>query len=198
MEAAARANEITASAVSQQDLYDKLAYCQQCHGSSAKGFRGYYPIPRLAGQQPGYLVNQLRAFAEQRRLNNIMFKVSCTLSPAMIAALATNFHDLNPKPFGDAPTNLATGGKKIYEEGLPSANVPSCTSCHGQDAKGEGHIPRLAGQLSDYISDKLTNWDKERGQDPANPDTSGMMQPIVRGLSRSQIKAVAAYLSNLE
>jgi cytochrome c553 len=56
----------------------------------------------------------------------------------------------------------------------------------------------LAGQLPDYISNKLANWDKERGQDPSNPDSSTMMQPIARSLTDDQIKAVAAYLSELE
>src|SRR6516162_9963559 len=89
----ARANDLGASAVSKQDLQDKSAYCEQCHGSSARGFRGYYPIPRLAGQQAEYLKNQLQAFAEGRRKNNIMLNVSRTLSPAMIDALAANFQN---------------------------------------------------------------------------------------------------------
>ena len=45
---------------------------------------------------------------------------------------------------------------------------------------------------------KLTNWSKERGQDPANPDTSAIMEPIAHGLSAAQVAAVAAYLSYLE
>jgi cytochrome c553 len=45
---------------------------------------------------------------------------------------------------------------------------------------------------------KLTNWDKERGQDKAKPDTSAIMGPIAHNLSEAQIKAVAAYLSFLE
>jgi cytochrome c553 len=45
---------------------------------------------------------------------------------------------------------------------------------------------------------KLTNWDKERGQDKANPDNSAIMGPIAHNLTDVQIKSVAAYLSNLE
>ena len=45
---------------------------------------------------------------------------------------------------------------------------------------------------------KLTNWDKERGQDKAKPDTSAIMGPIAHNLSEAQVKAVAAYLSFLE
>jgi cytochrome c553 len=56
----------------------------------------------------------------------------------------------------------------------------------------------LASQLPDYISNKLTDWDKERGQDPGDPDSSTMMQPIARSLTDAQIKAVAAYLSELD
>jgi len=93
---------------------------------------------------------------------------------------------------------LAAAGKKIYEEGIPSAEVPPCASCHGPDAKGADAFPRLAGQLHDYVFRKLTNWDKERGQDKANPDTSAIMQPIAHNLTEAQIRAVAAYLSYLE
>lgn len=195
---AARANDKDTAAVSQRDVQAKLAYCEVCHGVSAQGFHGYYPIPRLAGQQTEYLQNQLQAFVEHRRTNNIMFNVGHVLSPAMIAALTTNFKDLDPKPLGGGPKDLVASGKKIFDEGIPAANVPACSSCHGPDAKGNGPFPRLAGQLFDYVSSKLTNWDKERGQNPAKPDTSAIMQPIAHNLTEPQIKAVAAYLSYLE
>ena len=117
---------------------------------------------------------------------------------ALVAALAANFHDLDPKPLGGAPKDIVAAGKKIFEEGISSGNVPPCASCHGPDAKGNGLFPRLAGQLFDYTSSKLTNWDKERGQDPKNPDNSAIMEPIAHGLNEAQIKAVAAYVSYLE
>ena len=67
-----------------------------------------------------------------------------------------------------------------------------------REAKGDGQFPRLAGQLPDYVFKKLTNWSKERGQDPAKPDTSAIMEPIAHGLTEPQIKAVAAFVSSLE
>jgi cytochrome c553 len=155
-------------------------------------------MPRLAGQQTEYFENQLHAFIEHRRENRFMFQVAHVLTPEMLAALAAHFHDLNPKPIGGAPKELVTTGQKIYEEGVPSAEIPACANCHGADAKGNGPFPRLAGQLHDYIFRKLVNWSKERGQDPANPDTSAIMEPIAHSLSEPQVKAVAAYLSNLE
>jgi|ERR1019366_10293200 cytochrome c553 len=116
----------------------------------------------------------------------------------MLTALATSFHDLNPKPLGGGPKELVSTGKKIYEEGIPSADVPPCASCHGPEAKGDGEFPRLAGQLHDYIFNKLTNWSKERGQDPQKPDASAIMQPIAHSLTEQQVKAVATYLNYLE
>ncbi len=185
--------------VSKQELQGKLAYCENCHGAAAQGFHGYYAIPRLAGQQPEYLKNQVEAFVERRRTNNIMFNVSHVLSPAMLSALAESFHDLNPKPLTSAaPNELVAAGKKIYDEGLPDRDVPPCASCHGPDAKGDGQFPRLAGQLPDYIFNKLTNWDKERGQNPSKPDASAIMRPITHNLTEQQIKAVAAYLNHQE
>jgi cytochrome c553 len=196
--AAGRAEDKGTAAVSTQDLQAKIQYCKTCHGLSGQGFRGAFPMPRLAGQQPEYLENQLRAFIERRRTNPIMFNVAHVLSPAMLPALASHFKDLNPKPLGGAPIELTAAGKKIYEDGVPNADIPPCASCHGPEAKGDGQFPRLAGQLHDYIFRKLVNWDKERGQDPANPDTSAIMEPIAHNLNESQITAVAAYLSHLE
>jgi cytochrome c553 len=184
--------------VSSKDLEAKIQYCKTCHGLSGQGFRGAYPMPRLAGQQPEYLENQLRAFIERRRTNPVMFNVAHVLSPSMVTGLATYFKDLNPKPLGGAPTELAAAGKKIYQEGVSGADIPPCASCHGPEAKGQDAFPRLAGQLHDYILRKLVNWSKERGQDPAKPDTSAIMEPIAHGLTEPQIAAVAAYLSYLE
>jgi cytochrome c553 len=184
--------------VSKHELEGKIAYCETCHGFSGQGFRAYNPIPRLAGQQTEYLKNQLKAFVERGRTSNIMYNVSHVLSPAMLTALATNFNHLDPKPLGGAPKELVASGKKIFEAGISESNIPPCASCHGPDAKGNGPFPRLAGQLHDYVFSKLTNWSHERGQNPAKPDTSAIMEPIAHGLTEPQIKAVAAYLSYLE
>ena len=188
-----------ADKVSSSELQAKLTYCENCHGASAQGFHGYYPIPRLAGQQPEYIKNQMEAFIERRRTNNIMFSVAHVLSPALLDALTESFHDLNPKPLtASAPGELIAAGKKIYEEGVSKSDVPPCAGCHGPEAKGDGQVPRLAGQLSDYIVNKLTNWTQERGRKPETPDASAIMQPIAHSLTEQQIKTVSAYLNQLE
>ena len=179
-----------------QSFQAKVEYCKTCHGLSGQGYYGYFAMPRLAGQQPKYLENQLRAFVERRRTNPVMSNVAHSLSPSMVAALAAHFRDLNSKPMGGAPKEHVATGKTIYQEGLPDSNVPACSACHGPEAKGQDEIPRLAGQLFPYTVKELTNWNRERGQGSGN-DTSAIMVPTAHNLTQSQIAAIAAYLSYL-
>jgi cytochrome c553 len=192
------AEDARKDAVADKQVQAKLQYCKVCHGVSAQGFRGFYPIPRLAGQQPIYLENQLQAFIEHRRTNNVMFNVAHSLSPSMVTALAANFNTLNPPPLGGAPRQLVATGGKIFQDGLPDQDIAACAACHGPDAAGAGLIPRLAGQLYPYVIDKLVNWGKERGQNPKIPDTSAIMSPVAHSLNKPQIEAVAAYVSTLK
>jgi cytochrome c553 len=131
----------------------------------------------------------LQAFIGRRRTNPVMFNVAHVLDPAMVKALSEYFKDLNPKPLGGGPKELVPEGKKIYEERMPSANIPPFASCHGPDAKGAEAFPRLARQLYGYIFRKLTDWEKERGQNKDKPDNAAIMQPIAHDLTAEQIKA---------
>jgi cytochrome c553 len=183
---------------SQRDLQAKLEYCKTCHGISGQGYRGSIPIPRLAGQQAEYLENQLRAFIERRRENKFISQVVTALNPTMLPALAAHFTELNPKPIKGATTDLVPIGKKLYEEGLPETNIQPCAMCHGPEARGHGDVPRLAGQLPDYVAKTLLNWSKERCRDQTKPGPSLIMEPIANSLKQPQITALAAYLNHLE
>ena len=128
-----------------------------------------------------------------------MFNVAHVLSPAMLDALTENFQNLNPKPLTKACSRGAHCGR---QENLRRGNselrrsaVRRMSWARGQ---GRGSVSASSGQLSDYVADKLTNWANERGQNPANPDTSAIMAPIAHSLNQQQIKAVAAYLNHLE
>ena len=177
-------------------LEAKILYCKTCHGLQAQGYRGYLPMPRLAGQQPQYLENQLRAFIERRRTNPVMANVAHVLTPAMVSGLAAHFENLDPPPIGGAPRHSLAQGKEIFENGLPESNVPACSACHGAEGKGQNEIPRLAGQLYEYAVAQLSGWSKVRGQGTA-VDTSAIMAPTAHNLTHSQIEAVAAYVSTL-
>src|SRR5260370_19924100 len=97
------------------------------------------------------------------------------LSADMQTALAEYFSDLEVRPLRSAPKQGSDIGKRIYDDGIPEANIPACAACHGPQAEGEGQNPRLAGQLYAYTVKELANWDKDR-----RSETAAIMSPIVR------------------
>jgi cytochrome c553 len=194
---AACADDNDGSSFSRGELRGKIGYCTDCHGTSGQGYFGFYTMPRLAGQTPEYLVNQLRAFAERRRDGGLPIKLSRihSIRPGLRMALANHFSGLNPKTMGRGPSELVGSGRKIYQEGVPDANVPACAACHGPQAQGSGPTARLAGQLYRYTRKQLSTWSKGRGSD--NEQTA-IMQTIANTMSKQQIDAVAAYLNSLK
>jgi len=197
--AAGRADGAARGGVSKGGVGAKIEYCKDCHGLSGQGYHGYLVMPRLAGQNPEYIENQLRAFMARSREKGLFINMARIhgTNPEMQTALAAHFRDLNPPPFGGAPRHRVAAGKQIYEDGIPESNVPACTACHGPEARGQGIIPRLAGQLYQYTVTELTRWDKDRAQSSAADQTTAVMLPIAHNLSQSQIEALAAYLSYL-
>ncbi len=177
-------------------IHSKAEYCTSCHGLSGQGYRGYLPIPRLAGQQGEYFENQLTAFEESKRekIKGLRMSKVHQLSAGTRAQLAAYFQDLHARPAGGGSKSLEGTGKKIFEEGIPEANVPACSACHGPDAMGVGVNPRLAGQLYPYVVKELANWSKER---QADEGTAAVMAPIAQSMNKAQIEAVASYLSRL-
>lgn len=182
------------------EVKDKLEYCKNCHGDHAQGFEGYYTAPRLAGQPVQYLENQFEALAKHRRDDPIaqqfMWPGIESVPLSMRNAIAHHFSGLNPPPADGGPRQLVERGRKIYEEGVPEANVPACAACHGPDAHGNDQIPRLAGQFYSYVVLQLENWGKGyRAKNPVSPSETNTMQPIATSMTKEQMKAVAAYLS---
>jgi hypothetical protein len=106
--------------------------------------------PRLAGQQSEYLERQLRAFADWRRWNPVMFNVARVLNPSMQSELAAHFKDPNPKPLAGAPRELMAMGETIYEEGISDAGIAPCSS-RGTDRLQESNFARSNPDLSRQI-----------------------------------------------
>ena len=69
----------------------KASMCMGCHGSTAGG-NGQFP--RLAGQYPEYLVQQLKAFKNGSRKSGPMQAITSTLTETDIKALAAYFRSL--------------------------------------------------------------------------------------------------------
>jgi len=69
----------------------KAAMCQGCHGAKVEG-NGQFP--RLAGQHPDYLVQQLKAFKAGSRKSGPMQAITANLSEDDFKALAAYFGSL--------------------------------------------------------------------------------------------------------
>jgi len=123
------ASEISDRLVADGYLRGKIQYCTYCHGSSGQGYRGYYSMPRLAGQTPEYFVNQMRAYAARQRKNKYMYSAAHGLSPTTLSALARHFAGLHPGANGLGSRGLSDEGRQIYQEGLPNSNIPACAAC---------------------------------------------------------------------
>ena len=69
----------------------KAAMCQGCHGAAAAG-NGQFP--RLAGQHPDYIAQQLKAFKDGSRKSGPMQAIVANLSEDDFKALAAYFGSL--------------------------------------------------------------------------------------------------------
>jgi cytochrome c553 len=76
------------------NAYAGLPACQSCHGDKALGSQ---QLPRLAGQHPAYIANQLRNFHQQQRSNdNVTMKfVTSRMSDLEVNAVAEYLGNLH-------------------------------------------------------------------------------------------------------
>lgn len=112
-----------------------------------------------------------------------IFRNAVLALPLLAAALATY-------PAGEPlPTDTSQLGAQIVAQGTKKGAV-ACARCHGFDgaADGSGAFPKLAGQSSNYLENELRNY-------ISGDRKSALMQPIAKGLSDAEVKAVAQYYS---
>jgi cytochrome c553 len=166
--------------------------CSACHGMDGNPVSPAFP--RLAGQQPAYLVAQLGNFRSHQRSDPAgyiyMWGLSRHLTDAQIAGLADYFsRQTARRPGGSAPdAALVAQGKAVYEAGVPEQNVIACISCHGPRGEGLDAFPRVAFQHADYLVKQLDVFQNTQ-QRPGTP-----MEFVAHPLTGSNKLAVAAYM----
>ena len=70
----------------------KSAVCAACHGADGKSLNDLWP--NLAGQKPGYLTKQMKAFRDGDRKDPMMSPMAATLTDEDIANLTAYFSGL--------------------------------------------------------------------------------------------------------
>ena len=90
------------------------------------------------------------------------------------------------------PVGAVARGRQLVTTG--GANSVACTVCHGDDLRGLGPVPALAGRSPSYMARQL--YDFQQGT--RNGAWSGLMDDAVANLSIAQIVDIVAYISSLE
>ena len=166
--------------------------CGTCHGVDGRSISPTFP--NLAAQQAPYIELQLKAFKDQSRADPdaqaYMWGMASQLSDAMIGALAAHF-SAQPAAAGRGGNSaLIAQGKRLFEQGVPTRQIPPCASCHGAHAEGMASFPRLAGQHAPYLFKQLLVIQSVLR-------TAPVMHGVIKDLTKEQMQAVVAYLESI-
>jgi cytochrome c553 len=166
--------------------------CGTCHGVNGRSVSPTFP--NLAAQQAAYIELQLKAFKDQSRADPdaqaYMWGMASQLSDSMISGLAAYFAAQPAAPGKAGNSALIAQGKQLFEEGVPSRQIPPCASCHGARAEGVAIFPRLAGQHAPYLLKQLLVIQSVLR-------TAPVMHGVIKDLSKDQMQAVVAYLESI-
>jgi cytochrome c553 len=86
-----------------------------------------------------------------------------------------------------------TGGAIAADTAAGKEKSQLCAACHGPDGNTPmmPEYPKLAGQPADYLEKALRDYKKGARKNP-------MMMPLAQGLSKQDIKDLAAYYAGLK
>jgi cytochrome c553 len=170
---------------------EKSVTCAACHGADGNSL---VPIfPKLAGQHPDYIVNQLKLFKSKTRIDPSMQPMVEPLTEQDMANLAAHFS--RQKLTLGAPSDNKVG-KKIYHGGDLAKNLMACAACHGEKGMGNpaANYPQIQSQQAAYVVKQLKAF--RDGSRTGSPSTQ-IMQDITSKMNDTEMEAVAAYISGL-
>jgi len=123
--------------------------CAGCHG--ANGISTMKGVPHLAGQRPGYLYVELRAYQSGARKDSVMQGVVQFLKDDALVDVAAYYASLDPAPPGATGAGKPTGAALDPLQAGKTAAAP-CAGCHGDTgiSKMPG-TPSLAGLDPKYL-----------------------------------------------
>ena len=83
-------------------------------------------------------------------------------------------------------------GKELVTNG--GRRMIACSVCHGDDLKGLGAVPGIAGRSPSYMARQL--YDMQQGT--RNGTWTELMKPVVRNMNQEDLLDIAAYVSSLQ
>ncbi len=156
-------------------------FCVNCHGEA--GVSKIPEVPNLGGQNPAYLLEQIRKFGSGERKNDFMQGLIKVLKDEERVQIAVMYGNEKVPPSA-ADAALVPRGKDLYTR--------LCVRCHGETAHGDATIPRLAGQHVAYLQTSVTRY-----RDGTGVRNNQLMSIATASLKNDEIKAIANYLTQL-
>lgn len=171
----------------------KSAICAVCHGADGNSVNPLWP--KLAGQHPSYIAQQLKNFQTGARQDLTMAPMAKQLSEQDMLNLAAYFGSQTNK-IGTATKELVTQGQKIYRGGNKETGVPACIGCHGPQGKGNpaAKYPSINGQHAQYTKKQLTDYQNATRKPEGN---AIIMRDIALNMSDEEMTAVVDYMQGL-
>ncbi len=181
--------------------------CQSCHGLD--GMNRIEGFPNLAGQNYGYLVNQLEAMRDSAKLRAgySTFVESDALTRKQIRRSSTIMD-----PYVIGLSDLAIADVSAFYAGLPclqgasKAPLPPpqvavrCQICHDKSGiSKDTNMPNLAGQDALYLEQQLKSYKAAKMQagDGQEKRRSVVMEGQVRSLGDAVLHDISLYYSSL-
>jgi cytochrome c553 len=148
--------------------------CTGCHGPL--GVSDDPQTPSLAGQDPEYLVNAIKAYRNARRYEPMILVVA-SLTDTDVDNLAAFYTIQKSKP--------AENGPALIQE-----LTGKCNRCHGAGVRSSDvAIPRLNGQDMDYLVMALRSYRDNRRQ-------TSLMHNMVLPYGDAVIEGLASYYAS--
>ena len=168
---------------------ERAVLCQSCHGKDGNSAKP--DVPNLAGQNVGYLLDQISQFADGRRKDFVMNQLAETFTAKDKMNLAIFYYSMPVKP-QQINWHLAYRGEPLYKD--------MCSSCHGEEGLGHKSLARLAGQQVEYVKNVLTgfrNTANHLSPRSAFQRSSPIMERVAKNLNNKEIEELAAFVAQL-
>ena len=159
--------------------------CVTCHGADGKA--ALAEIPRLAGQQAGFITLQMILFREGLRQVPAMQAPTEKLSDSDIEALAAYFAGLPSSP----PEDRTPRDEALMARGQTISTARNCGVCHLPNYAGRAQMPRLTHQHEAFLAHTMAEY-----RDGKRVGIDTQMNGAVQGLSDADIAALAHYLAH--
>lgn len=156
-------------------------FCANCHGED--GISKTPEVPNLAGQNPAYLLEQIRKFGSGERKDQFMQGLIKVLKDEERVQVATYFASMKVPPSA-ADSSQVPRGKELFSK--------LCVRCHGEQARGNELFPRLAGQKVPYLKSSITRY-----RDMTGVRNNQLMAIATAPLKNEDITAIANYLTQM-